>query len=190
MSNNIEVNLPSALNPSLKQEFTFDTFVVGNNNRFAHAAALAVAESPGTSYNPLFIYGGSGLGKTHLMHAIGNEILRNNRNSNILYVTAENFTNQIINAIKDSKTEQFRSKYRNVDVLIIDDIQFLAGKERCQEEFFYTFEALHNNGKQIIISSDRPPKDLNLMEDRLVSRFEWGLLADIDKADYETRLAI
>ncbi|MBP3255442.1 MAG: chromosomal replication initiator protein DnaA [Clostridia bacterium] len=190
MSNNIEVNLPNIINPTLNPKFTFDTFVVGNNNRFAHAAALAVAESPGASYNPLFIYGGVGLGKTHLMHAIGNEILRNNRNSNILYVTAENFTNQIINAIKDLKTEQFRTKYRNIDVLIIDDIQFLAGKERSQEEFFHTFETLHNNGKQIIISSDRPPKDLSQMEDRLVSRFEWGLLADVDRADYETRLAI
>ena len=190
LSNNIEVNLPTAINPTLNPKFTFDTFVVGNNNRFAHAAALAVAESPGTSYNPLFIYGGVGLGKTHLMHAIGNEILRNNKNSNILYVTSENFTNQIVNAIKDYTTEQFRTKYRNIDVLLIDDIQFLAGKERCQEEFFHTFEALHNNGKQIIISSDRPPKDLSQMEDRLVSRFEWGLLADVDRADYETRLAI
>lgn len=190
LSNNIEVNLPISLNPTLNPKFTFDTFVVGNNNRFAHAAALAVAEAPGTSYNPLFIYGGVGLGKTHLMHAIGNEILRNNKNANILYVTAESFTNQIVNAIKDFKTEQFRNKYRNIDVLLIDDIQFLAGKERCQEEFFHTFETLHNNGKQIIISSDRPPKDLNQMEDRLVSRFEWGLLADVDRADYETRLAI
>ena len=190
LSNNIEVNLPISLNPTLNPKFTFDTFVVGNNNRFAHAAALAVAEAPGTSYNPLFIYGGVGLGKTHLMHAIGNEILRNNKNANILYVTAESFTNQIVNAIKDLKTEQFRNKYRNIDVLLIDDIQFLAGKERCQEEFFHTFETLHNNGKQIIISSDRPPKDLNQMEDRLVSRFEWGLLADVDRADYETRLAI
>ena len=190
LSNNIEVNLPISLNPTLNPKFTFDTFVVGNNNRFAHAAALAVAEAPGTSYNPLFIYGGVGLGKTHLMHAIGNEILRNNKNANILYVTAESFTNQIVNAIKDFKTEQFRNKYRNIDVLLIDDIQFLAGKERCQEEFFHTFETLHNSGKQIIISSDRPPKDLNQMEDRLVSRFEWGLLADVDRADYETRLAI
>ena len=190
LSNNIEVNLPNTLNPTLNPKFTFDTFVVGNNNRFAHAAALAVAESPGAAYNPLFIYGGVGLGKTHLMHAIGNEILKNNKNCNILYVTAENFTNQIINAIKDLKTEQFRTKYRNIDVLIIDDIQFLAGKERSQEEFFHTFETLHNNGKQIIISSDRPPKDLSQMEDRLVSRFEWGLLADVDRADYETRLAI
>ena len=130
------------------------------------------------------------MGKTHLMHAIGNEILRNNRNANILYVTSENFTNQLINAIKDNKNEQFRAKYRNIDVLLIDDIQFIAGKERVQEEFFHTFNTLHENGKQVIISSDRPPKDINLLEDRLKSRFEWGLIADISNADYETRLAI
>ena len=176
----------STLNP----KYTFETFVVGNNNRFAHAAALAVGNEPGKSYNPLFLYGGVGLGKTHWMHAIGNRIVEDNTASNVLYVTSEKFTNQLINAIKDNKTEIFRNKYRNIDVLLIDDIQFIAGKDRVQEEFFHTFNTLRENGKQIIISSDKPPRDIEFLEDRLKSRFEWGLLADISCPDYETRLAI
>ena len=176
----------STLNP----KYTFETFVVGNNNRFAHAAALAVGNEPGKSYNPLFLYGGVGLGKTHLMHAIGNRILENDKKSNVLYVTSEKFTNQLINSIKDNKTEMFRNIYRNIDVLLIDDIQFIAGKDRVQEEFFHTFNALREDGKQIIISSDKPPRDIQFLEDRLKSRFEWGLLADISCPDYETRLAI
>ena len=176
----------STLNP----KYTFETFVVGNNNRFAHAAALAVGNEPGKSYNPLFLYGGVGLGKTHLMHAIGNRILENNKKSNVLYDTSEKFTNQLINSIKDNKTEMFRNIYRNIDVLLIDDIQFIAGKERVQEEFFHTFNTLREDGKQIIISSDKPPRDIQFLEDRLKSRFEWGLLADISCPDYETRLAI
>ena len=177
-------------NTTLNQKYTFDTFVVGNNNRFAHAAAIAVADKPGESYNPLFLYGGVGLGKTHLMHAIGNRIMQNNRSAKILYVTSEKFTNQMINAIKDNKNEVFRNKYRTIDVLLIDDIQFIAGKERVQEEFFHTFNALYEDKKQIIISSDKPPREIQFLEDRLKSRFEWGLLADISCPDYETRLAI
>jgi len=177
-------------NSNLIPKYTFDSFVVGNNNRFAHAAALAVAEAPATAYNPLFLYGGVGLGKTHLMHSVANEILKNNKNANILYVTSEKFTNQLINAIKDNKNEMFRNKYRTIDVLLIDDIQFIAGKERIQEEIFHTFNALHESGKQIILSSDRPPKDIQPLEDRLKTRFEWGLIADISSPDYETRMAI
>ncbi len=175
---------------SLNPKYNFSTFVVGDNNRFAHAASLAVAEAPASAYNPLFLYGGVGLGKTHLMHAIGNEVLVNNKNSKILYVTSESFTNEFINALKSASTEKFRQKYRNIDVLLIDDIQFIAGKKQLQEEFFHTFNTLHESGKQIVISSDRPPRDIPLLEDRLKSRFEWGLLADVSMADYETRLAI
>lgn len=175
---------------TLNIKYTFETFVVGNNNRFAHAAALAVGNEPGNSYNPLFLYGGVGLGKTHLMQAIGNRIIENNPKANVLYVTSEKFTNQLINSIKDYKTEIFRNKYRNIDVLLIDDIQFIAGKDRVQEEFFHTFNTLREDGKQIIISSDKPPRDIQFLEDRLKSRFEWGLLADISCPDYETRLAI
>ena len=178
------------LNPTLNPQSPVETFVVGDNSKFAHAAALAVGNEPGESYNPLFIYGGVGLGKTHLMHAIGNRILENNRNCNILYVPSEKFTNQLINAIKDNKNEMFRKKYRSIDVLLIDDIQFIAGKDRVQEEFFHTFNTLRDAKKQIIISSDKAPKDIPFLEDRLKTRFEWGLLADIACPDYETRLAI
>ena len=188
-SNVSDVELESN-HSSLNPKYTFETFVVGNNNRFANAASLAVANSPGNSYNPLFLYGGVGLGKTHLMHAIGNRVLEDNHSSNVLYVTSEKFTNQLINAIKDNKNEMFRNKYRNVDVLLIDDIQFIAGKERVQEEFFHTFNTLYEDRKQIVISSDKPPRDIPFLEDRLKSRFEWGLLADISCPDYETRLAI
>ena len=179
-------------NSFLNPKYTFDTFVIGNNNKFAQAAAYAVAEAPATAYNPLFIYGGVGLGKTHLMHAIGNQILKNNPNTKILYVTSEQFINELVNSIKDAnfKNELFRNKYRNIDVLLIDDIQFIAGKKMGQEEFFHTFNTLYQSGKQIIISSDKPPRDIPLLEDRLKSRFEWGILADISMTDYETRLAI
>lgn len=180
----------SAKEIGLSQKYTFDSFVEGPSNRFARAASLAVAESPAKAYNPLFIYGGVGLGKTHLMHSIGQRVLQKSQKAKILYISSEEFTNQLIGAIQNRTTVKFRERYRSVDVLLIDDIQFIAGKESTQEEFFHTFNTLYDAHKQIVVSSDRPPKEIQALEERLVSRFEWGLVTDIQPPDFETRIAI
>ena len=186
-------NTSSVFEANLNKEYTFDTFVVGSNNQFAYAASLAVAESPGTIYNPLFLYSGVGLGKTHLMHSIAHFIMKTNPSMRVLYVTSETFTNEVIEAIRNGNNNSmrdFREKYRNIDVLLIDDVQFIIGKESTQEEFFHTFNTLYGEKKQIIISSDKPPKDMDILEERIRSRFEWGLICDISSPNYETRMAI
>ncbi len=174
----------------LNSKYSFENFVVGSSNRFAHAASMAIVESPAKAYNPLFIYGGVGLGKTHLMHAMGNELLKKSAKTKVLYISSEEFTNQLISAIQHRQTPKFRQRYRHVDVLLIDDIHFIAGKESTQEEFFHTFNSLYDAHKQIVVSSDRSPKEIRTLENRLVSRFEWGLITDIQPPDFETRTAI
>jgi chromosomal replication initiator protein len=189
----VTVSEPSSLpqsEPSLSSKYTYESFVVGSCNQFAHAASLAVAEAPGRTYNPLYLYGGVGLGKTHLMHACGHAIKSRNQHLKLCYISSERFMNDLINAIRYDKTQSFREKYRSVDVLLIDDVQFMAGKERTQEEFFHTFNALYDQQKQIVISSDCPPREIPTLEERLHSRFEWGLIADIEPPDLETKIAI
>jgi chromosomal replication initiator protein len=185
-----EVSAAPLAEPSLSSKYTYDSFVVGSCNQFAHAASLAVAEAPGRTYNPLYLYGGVGLGKTHLMHACGHAIKSRNQHLKLCYISSERFMNDLINAIRYDKTQSFREKYRSVDVLLIDDVQFMAGKERTQEEFFHTFNALYDQQKQIVISSDCPPREIPTLEERLHSRFEWGLIADIEPPDLETKIAI
>ena len=174
----------------ISYEYTFDTFIVGSSNKFAHAACLAVATNPANAYNPLFLYGNSGLGKTHLLYAIGNEIKKNSPEKTICYIKGDDFTNELIESLRMARMSEFRKKYRQADILLVDDVQFIGGKESTQEEFFHTFNHLHNAGKQIVISSDKPPKDMTTLEARLRTRFEWGLIADISVPDYETRMAI
>jgi chromosomal replication initiator protein len=186
----INITSPSLSEPSLSSKYTYESFVVGSCNQFAHAASLAVAEAPGRTYNPLYLYGGVGLGKTHLMHACGHAIKSRNQHLKLCYISSERFMNDLINAIRYDKTQSFREKYRSVDVLLIDDVQFMAGKERTQEEFFHTFNALYDQQKQIVISSDCPPREIPTLEERLHSRFEWGLIADIEPPDLETKIAI